>query len=203
MTKEELQFIMRNCLRSTVDKYIDSLNTTLIKYEINTPLRVACFIANVAEESGELRYTRELWDGKGHQALYERDFNHVWPPSKEDRRNETAYSLGNAKVGDGRRYLGRTFIQQTGYTNYSILAKDIGVDFITHPEKLEEPQYACEGAGHYWKRMRLNSVADLGKFDNVCDIINFGHPTQKEGDSVRYSERLKYFNFAKQIFHLN
>lgn len=203
MTKEDLQFIFRNCLRSTIDKYIDSLNAAMAKYEINTPMRQACFIANVGVESGELLYTRELWDGKGHQALYERDFSQPWHDKLlQTDRNFIAYSLGNSEAGDGHKYLGRTFIQQTGRKNYEILSKDIGVDFVNHPELLEGSVYAAEGAGHFWKKNRINEVADLGRFDNTCDLVNLGHVTTKVGDSIDYPKRLAYFNLAKQIFHL-
>lgn len=123
-----------------VDVFIPYLNDTMAKYSINTNHRIAAFIAQVAHESGQFKYVREIAGGKAY----------------EGRKD-----LGNVIQGDGVRFKGRGLIQVTGRANYRAISKDLRIDFEVTPELLETPRYATLSAGWYWNKKELNKFADL------------------------------------------
>lgn len=199
VTKEQLKSIMPQSLDANVERMCQPLNDTMDKFLINTPQRVCCFLAQIAHESMQMNRTRELWGPISWQLLYERDFNHAWPPTKDDPRNNSAYSLGNDEAGDGERYMGRGLIEVTGKKNYRLTSKGLGIDFVKSPELLEGPVYACMASGLFWMNQRINVLADQGDFDGVSDLVNFGHKTHRIGDSVGYAERLAFYEAAKSV----
>lgn len=136
---------------------IPFLNETLRDYEINTKKRVAMFLAQILHESGHLVYLREIWG-----------------PTEAQKRYEGRRDLGNTQPGDGRRYSGKGLIQTTGRNNYALLSKEMGVDFVLHPEWLELPKYAAYSAGAFWGRNNLNHLADMGAIEGVTRRVNGG-----------------------------
>ena len=132
------------------------LLATALKYQINTPLRLSHWLAQLLHESGSLKYTEELASG----AAY------------EGRK-----SLGNTQPGDGRRYKGRALPQITGRYNYTRYGKFIGEDFLNHPERLATLPYACDSAGWFWVHgtpQDLNKLADKDNVVLVTKLINGG-----------------------------
>ena len=199
LSKENLKGIFPFAKSESIAKFCDQLNISMPKYEINTPLRIAMFIANVGEESGQLNITHELWGPTEQQKRYERDFAHAWPPTPTDRVNSVAWSLGNSEPGDGFHKRGYGLLQTTGRRNLSTLSKTFGIDFVSHPELLEGAVWACESACHYWKNAGCNEMADKNDFDGACDLVNKGHKTIIIGDSIGYKSRLAFFLKAKEI----
>ena len=127
------------------------------QYSIDTPARIAAFIAQVGHESGQLRYVREIWGPTAQQAGYE---------GRAD--------LGNTVKGDGSRYLGRGLIQITGRANYTACGEALGLDLINHPDFLELPQHAAMSAAWFWSTRGLNVLADRGDFVKITRRINGG-----------------------------
>lgn len=177
ITKAQLSVIVPTLKEPKLTAYLNSINVTMDKYGIDTPIRQACFLAQIMHESAGTYYTKELASG----AAYE---------GRKD--------LGNTQPGDGVRFKGRGLIQITGRYNYSQMSKDFGVDFIVHPELLETPEWATESAGWFWKKNNLNKWADANDFDGVSDVINRGRKTVAVGDANGYTDRLNYFNRAKK-----
>ena len=105
--------------------YFGPLNDAMDEFTINTPQRQAMFLAQIAHESGELRYVEEIASG----AAYE---------GRAD--------LGNTEPGDGVRYKGRGLIQITGRANYAVCGLALDLDLIANPELLLEPVNACRSA---------------------------------------------------------
>lgn len=126
-----------------VSKFVDPLNETMAKYEINTLHRMAMFLAQLVHESGGFRYVKEIWG-----------------PTAAQKRYEGRKDLGNTHAGDGSRYRGRGCIQITGRNNYKLVSAALGVDFVSAPEKLEEPHWAVMSAGWFWDGRDLNEYAD-------------------------------------------
>lgn len=133
--------------------FLDALNAAMAEFDISTPARQASFLAQVAHESGQLRYVLELASG----AAYE---------GRAD--------LGNTHIGDGMRYKGRGLIQITGRANYAACAAALGLQLIEHPVLLEQPINACRSAAWFWKVNGLNELADAGDQARVSKRVNGG-----------------------------
>ena len=150
---DQLQVIMpNNSGRATT--YVYPLNEAMLKFAIVTAKRASAFIAQVAHESGELRYVREIADGSHYEGRAD---------------------LGNLQPGDGHRYVGRGLIQVTGRTNYLAAGAALGLDLVTHPELLEDPTNAALSAAWYWKTHGLNELSDTDSFGAITHKINGGY----------------------------
>lgn len=133
--------------------YAPIINLLAPDWCVDTPLRLAHFIAQVATESGDLRYTTELASGQAY----------------EGRKN-----LGNTQPGDGPRFKGRGLIQLTGRANYQLLSDELGIDFVSHPKLLATPSYATLSALWYWKVHRLHLLADKDDLKAIRRRVNGG-----------------------------
>ena len=89
--------LIMGCKLKLASQWLAPINKAMAKYEINTELRMAHFLAQIGHESGGLVYVRELASGKAY----------------EGRKD-----LGNTQLGDGIKYKGRGLIQITGRANY-------------------------------------------------------------------------------------
>ena len=156
MTQQQLLQILPDAGRKA-GVFIPVLNSSMGKYGVVTPLRIAAFIAQVGHESGQLRWLKELWGPTVQQAKYE---------GRAD--------LGNSVVGDGFKFRGRGLIQVTGRTNYANCGKALDLDLLEHPELLEIPRWACESAAWFWQSNGLNELADKGQFTTITRRINGG-----------------------------
>lgn len=152
------------------DTFCAPLNIAMGEFEINTPARQAAFIAQIAHESGQFRYVRELASGSAYEGRAD---------------------LGNTMRGDGVRFKGRGLIQITGRANYKACGAALGLDLILYPELLEQPMYACRSAGWFWKARGLNELADAGDQVKITRRIN--------GGTNGLAERLAYFEIAKKV----
>lgn len=179
LTLEQLTAIMPYG-KARLPKFIDALNKWMPKYGINSPERAAAFLAQLAHESGEFRYVREL----GSDAYLE----------KYDT-GRLATALGNtpADDGDGQKYRGRGLIQITGAYNYRRVSKALFGDdrLLKTPELLEQPEWAVASACWFWCEKGLNDLADRGEFRLITRRIN--------GGTNGLDERMKYWAKAKEI----
>jgi putative chitinase len=169
LTADQLKHILP-LAGARADAFCAPLNAAMAEFNINTPVREAAFIAQIAHESGQLRYVRELASG----AAYE---------GRKD--------LGNVVTGDGVRYKGRGLIQVTGRANYKVCGAALALDLINHPELLEQPANACRSAAWYWKTHGLNELADVGDQVRITRRIN--------GGTNGLAERLAYFETAEKV----
>lgn len=140
---------------ANINKYLPELIKLMPQFGINTPLRQAHFIAQLAHESGSLHYVKELASGQAY----------------EGRKD-----LGNINKGDGIKYKGRGLIQITGRHNYTLFQNYLGCapDIMTHPEYLEQPHLAVMVSCWFWKTHGLNELADKDSFVTITKRINGG-----------------------------
>ena len=169
MTLDQLNKIMPNA-RAKAGIFLPALNAAMAEFAINTPARQASFLAQLAHESGQLLYVRELASG----AAYE---------GRKD--------LGNVQAGDGIRFRGRGLIQVTGRANYAACGKALGLDLLAQPALLEQTVNACRSAGWFWQSRGLNALADAGDQVAVTRRIN--------GGTNGLAERLAYFKVAQRV----
>ena len=145
-----------NAADEGVKSFTAALADAMAKYNINTPLRQAHFLAQIGHESGELRFREELATG----AAY------------ENRRD-----LGNLTPGDGTRYKGRGLIQLTGRANYAEYSRTGGLnrDVEADPGQVASDDGLCvDVAGWYWDKKGLNALADKDDLETVTRRINGG-----------------------------
>ena len=154
-TQQLLQILPNAGQRAGV--FAPVLNTAMQRFQIVGAKRVAAFIAQIGHESGQLVYVREIWG-----------------PTPAQTKYEGRADLGNTVTGDGLKYRGRGLIQITGRTNYAACGEALGLDLISQPELLEQPQYACMSAAWFWATKGLNTLADAGSFDKITQRINGG-----------------------------
>jgi predicted chitinase len=164
VTIEVLRAVMPNLPPRKAEEYLPLLNAAMAEARIDTPRRQAAFLAQVAHESGELRYFEELASG----AAYE---------GRKD--------LGNTRPGDGRRYKGRGPIQITGRANYRKLNLPLEED----PPLAARPDVGFRTAGWFWNSRDLNKFADAGDFREITRRINGGYNGM--ADRERYYARAK------------
>lgn len=177
LTLEQLRKAMPHASKARCEDFLDPLNKAMVKYDINTPLRVAHFLAQCAWESGSLRYVEEIASGADYDT------------------GRKAQALGNTPQadGDGQRYKGRGLIQVTGRANYKRYGIVIGKDMEDMKQKnwllLCQPRYAADSAGWFWKSHHLNERADKDEHTNITKIIN--------GSTITAKKRLPYLHDAK------
>lgn len=162
VTQDQLVNILPNA-RTQAGVFISALNAAMERFRINTPKRIAAFLAQVGHESGQLQYVRELGNN---QYL-----------SKYDT-GTLALRLGNTPEadGDGQKYRGRGLIQITGRSNYRQCSLGLFGDerLLSLPELLEQPQWAAESAAWFWEQNGLNELADRDQFNTITRRINGG-----------------------------
>lgn len=169
--------------------YVAPLRVAAARYGIDTPLRVAHWLAQLAHESARFRRVVENLNYSA-KALAK-----TWPGRYADiagAPNATAWAiagdpegianltyadrLGNGSIrsGDGWRYRGRGLIQITGRDNYLRCGQALGIDLLNLPELLESPLYAALSAGWFWHVAALNALADQNDLPRITRRINGG-----------------------------
>lgn len=118
-----------------------------------TPARLAAFLGQIKHESGDFRFTEEAGDGS------------LW----EGRRY-----LGNTEPGDGERFKGRGFMMLTGRENYRTMSVTTGVDLLSNPEMLKEPNVGLLVAAAFWTSRELNTLADTRDWAGITRRISGG-----------------------------
>jgi putative chitinase len=173
ITKENLHEIMPHATQKNIDLFIDPLNAAMEEFEINTPLRIAAFLAQVAHESGSLTYTKELASGDAYE--YREDLGNL-----KSQALTIAHAHGSTT---GRFYKGHGLIQLTGYYNHLACSKALGIDCLNKPFLLTEPEGAARSAAWFWYEHNLNELADKGKFNRCTKIINGGFNGKADRDA--------------------
>lgn len=202
------QIVQAGCgasvLRSA--QWVAPLQAACDKYQINTPLRAAAFLATCGVESARLTALVENMNysaaglastfGKYFTADEIPDFANK-PPMIANRVYAARNGNGDEASGDGWKYRGRAVIGITGRTNYTLCAIGIDLDLINHPELLEQDANAATAGAWYWYNRNLNALADAGNFLGLSKAVNLGSSTAKAMPNS-YSERLALYSAAKQ-----
>jgi len=176
----------------------DKYKTQFKRFEVDTPLRKAHFMAQAAHESQNFTRLKENlnYGPEGLLKTFPKYFDKVNslryqhnPEAIANRVYSNRMGNGNESSGDGWKYKGRGFFQVTGKNNHIQLHRDTQIDSIDHPQILEEEANAIISALWFWNKNNLNHYADLDDCDGVSDLINKGHHTPKIGDAIGYKER--------------
>ena len=164
-------------------KYRVDLDRQFAKNQIDTPLRMAHFLAQVVHESLYMRVVAENMNYSAARLLqvFSKYFTAAQAKAyerKPQRIGSRVYGgrMGNGDEasGDGYRYRGRGLIQLTGKSNYRKFAEWIGADVVTQPD-LVASQYAVHSAVYYWVSRSLNELADIDDVKQVTKRVNGGY----------------------------
>ena len=169
MTPDQLRQVMPYSA-GKVDYFAQSLTDAMVEFHIVTSRRRAAFLAQVAHESGELRFVRELGSGVTYEGRAD---------------------LGNTQQGDGARYKGGGLLQITGRANYAACGGTLGVDLVGNPSLIETAPIASRSAAWFWDTHGLNALADADKFGAITKVIN--------GGFNGLDERLRYWLTARKV----
>ena len=170
-----------------VEHWHRALAQLLPDYEINTPQRIAAFIAQCAHESGGFMVLKENLNYKA--ATLRKIFPKYFPtdamaaeyaakPNKQEAIANLVYAnrMGNGgpETGDGYRFCGRGLIQLTGKQNYSWFAASIDISVEEASEYLQTFEGAAQSACWFWESNNLNRFADVGDIKGLTKAINGG-----------------------------
>ena len=189
------------------DEWFAVLVPMLEEYEINTPLRIAGFIAQCAHESADFRrleenlnysekalnsvFGRYFGEGKEDAAEYARNpekiANYVYMDEFRSKRG----ALGNTEEGDGWRFRGRGVKQLTGRNNYTAFGKDVGMTAEEAAEYLETKEGALHSACWFWGKNKLGKIADKDDIVGLTKKIN--------GGTIGLDDRKRRYEEAKAI----
>ncbi|ESP91295.1 glycoside hydrolase family 19 protein [Pseudoalteromonas luteoviolacea] len=205
ITHDQLVGIVPSAKAEDIEKYIDALNEVLPQFEVNTPLRAAHFIAQIAHESGSFRYESENlnYSDKALKAIFGKYF-----PTEEEaqayaRKPEKianrvyANRMGNGDEtsGDGWKYRGRGLIQLTGKDNYHRCGDALAIDLVNDPELVvADPTLTVKTACYYWDSRKLNQYADQDDLLTITKRIN--------GGTHGLDDRAAFLNRAKQFLNI-
>lgn len=201
-TKEQLgQMIPGN---QYLDHWYQALCEILPDYEINTPQRVAAFVAQCAHESGGFKVLKENLNYKAPslRKIFPKYFpddataaHYASLPNKQEAIANRIYAnrMGNGDEhsGDGFRYCGRGLIQLTGKENYTWFAASLDIPVEEASEYLQTFEGAVQSACWFWETNNLNQWADKGDILTLTKRIN--------GGTIGLEDRIKHYNHALHV----
>jgi putative chitinase len=181
-------------------KWLEAVRVTCREFEINTPQRIAGFLAQTSHESGGYTMLSENLNYRAATlaACWPNRFAVLGPDKKPIKENgklvptavansiagkpeliaNLVYSsrMGNgpAESGEGWLYRGRGLKQLTGKDNYTRCGAALGLDLVGNPDLLLEPMAAARSAGWFWKANSLSTFADAGDIKGMTKKINGG-----------------------------
>jgi len=186
------------------DAVIQMIPDTAAKFQINTPLRLAHFLAQCGHESGGFRATQENlnYSAKGLMGIFKKYFPteaiaNAYQRNPQKIANKVyASRMGNGDEGSGEGYKfrGRGYIQLTGKDNYTAFGKAIGEDIPSNPDVVAS-KYALLSAAWFFNKNGLHKMADGGATDAVVTSIT----KRVNGGTIGLADRIKHF---KEYYHL-
>jgi len=186
------------------DAVIAMIPDTAAKFQINTPLRLAHFLAQCGHESGGFRATQENlnYSAKGLAGIFKKYFPTEASAAPYARNPQKIASkvyggrMGNGpeSTGEGYKFRGRGYIQLTGKENYTAFGKSIGEDIISNPDVVAS-KYALLSAAWFFSKNGLHKMADEGASDTVVTKIT----KRVNGGTIGLPDRIKHF---KEYYHL-
>jgi putative chitinase len=187
-----------------VEHWHDALAQLLPDYDINTPQRIAAFVAQCAHESGGFTALKENLNYKAVtlRKIFPKYFpddaiaNHYASlPNKQEAIANKVYASrmgnGDESSGDGYRYCGRGLIQLTGKNNYQAFADSLEMDVEDVPEYLATFEGAAQSACWFWESNNLNQWADKGDILTLTKRIN--------GGTIGLDDRIKHYQHALHV----
>ncbi len=180
------------------DAVIAQIPDTAAKFQINTPLRLAHFLAQCGHESGGFRATQENlnYSAKGLNGIFKKYFPTEAAAAAYARQPiKIASKVYGGRMGngpestqEGYKFRGRGYIQLTGKENYTAFGKAINEDICSNPDKVAS-SYALLSAAWFFSKNGLHKMADEGASDQVVTKIT----KRVNGGTIGLPDRIKHF----------
>ena len=181
------------------DAVIQMIPDTAAKFQINTPLRLAHFLAQCGHESAGFKATSENlnYSAKGLMSIFKKYFPTEALANAYQRKPEkiankvyaNRMSNGDEASGDGYKFRGRGYIQLTGKANYTAFGKSIGEDILSNPDVVAS-KYALLSAAWFFSKNGLHKMADGGAGVDTVKAIT----KRVNGGYIGIEDRIKHFN---------
>ena len=186
------------------DAVITQLPDTIIKFELNTPLRLAHFLAQAGHESGGFKLVNENlnYGAKGLNSIFKKYFPTNDIALLYERKPEKIANIvyasrmgnGDKTSGEGWKFRGRGYIQLTGKDNYKAFDAVVTENILENPD-LVATKYPLMSAGWFFHKNGLHKLADGGATDAVVTTIT----KRVNGGTIGLADRQKHF---KEYYHL-
>ena len=188
-----------------LDNWYSAICEILPEYQINTPQRVAAFIAQCAHESGNFKFLKENLNYKAESLLkvFPKYFKTLDEARAYEKKPEKIANRiygnrmgnGDESSGDGFRYCGRGLIQLTGKENYTWFAASLEIPVEEAAEYLQTFEGAVQSACWFWETNNLNQWADKGDILTLTKRIN--------GGTIGLEDRIKHYNHALHVLGIH
>jgi len=180
------------------DTVIAQIPEVMEKFQVNTPLRLAHFLAQCGHESGGFRLTQENlnYSAKGLMGIFKKYFPTAALANAYQRQPQKianrvyASRMGNGPEasGEGYKFRGRGYIQLTGKQNYTAFDASVPESIVDNPD-LVATKYPLASAAWFWSKNGLNKIADEGATDAVVTKVT----KRVNGGTIGLPDRIKHF----------
>lgn len=183
-----------------IKEWHEAMVELLPQYEINSPQRIAGFIAQCGHESAGFTILEENlnYSEKGLMAIFPKYFRDRSPAAYERKPEAIANVVyanrmgnGSEKSGDGWKFRGRGVIQLTGHDNYSAFGKAVGKDVDQVIKYLGTKKGALHSACWYWESRNINAAADASDIVRMTKLVN--------GGTIGLEDREKHYKHALEV----
>jgi len=180
------------------DAVIAQLPDTMAKFELNTPLRLAHFLAQAGHESGGFKAVNENlnYGAKGLLGIFKKYFPSSEKALAYERKPEKIANLvyggrmgnGPEATGEGYKFRGRGYIQLTGKDNYKAFDAVVTENILETPD-LVATKYPLLSAAWFFHKNGLHKIADKGATDAVVTEVT----KRVNGGTIGLPDRIKHF----------
>lgn len=180
------------------DSVISQIPDTMQKFELNTALRLAHFLAQTGHESGGFKATTENlnYGAKGLLGIFKKYFPTEAKALEYERKPEKIANLvyggrmgnGPEASGEGYKFRGRGYIQLTGKDNYKAFDAVVPEDILANPD-LVATKYPLLSAAWFFHKNGLHKIADKGATDAVVTEVT----KRVNGGTIGLADRIKHF----------
>ena len=191
-------------------EWVDALNETFHRFNIDTKRKQAAFIGQCSHECGNFRILEENLNYRAATLMK------LWPKRFPTLEIANAYEKNPKRIanmvysgrmgnrdessGDGYRFRGRGCIQLTGHANYFHCGKALGVDLVMEPDLVAKPQYAALSAGWFWSTHNCNELAENGTPLDSAGESTWANLTKKiNGGTIGQADRIKHIREALAV----
>lgn len=200
LTAEQVEHLLNG--NKEWEEWVEPLQTMLPKYDINTPERIAGFIAQCGHESLNFKVIEENlnYSADGLNKIFPKYFKRAGRDAQEyHRKPEKIANVvyagrmanGDTESGDGWKFRGRGVIQLTGRANYTAFGKTIGKSPEEVIDYLETKEGALESACWYWNSRNLNAACDIQDIVKMTKLVN--------GGTIGLADRKHHYQRAMEI----